>query len=1086
MKLKNLYIENIRSYKKLDFTFEDGVTVISGVNGSGKSSLLEACFMGLFGSKTLSKDFVLADMIFKGAESAKINLGFEHLGGEYLLEQAFRYSPKSENASSSKCVLYADGESIVDQATRTYEEVCALLNMDEEAYRNCAYIRQGEIDVLINAKPRDRQRMIDDLLQLGKLEEYRERAGYAKTAVRRLERDSKNNISSVKAEIDGIESADPVTSLNRIRQKVKETDAALKDLNDRKDYVTARKGELDLKITDHKERLQEIEALKQTICNIQENKTSCFREKETFSGEVQGHRRALLELREENAVLREECGFGNLEIETLLSLQEKEESSAREKVNAASKEIALILKEKENSVQTLRELEGERAEIECTLVECRTSIKAANKEIEKYREDIRKFEEENKGLREKACFKTGFKSGSTESSGESCEVAGEIALVIKELEEKESILRDRKNEASAKLGLAFKEKETCDSNLTELEKELQNCGNSVRKGGMEVEKLEKELRDNSRAVLDIQEQKSEVFAGLKGLGFTGDQLENLEDFSELLLENKNRLHGKEKEIEATLREIENSLRKNRELLAEGKCPTCGQGLKESGLACTTEECEEKKEKLASELADIKLQRAELEKKLTRLRDAKKLEKQISDYDLEIEKLIEKEKASGKLLETYRVRIEEDSLKLESLDKRKQELETAGIRLLSEIKALQDLEDEAQKSHIESEGALREAKAFERKLAENASEIESLNGKIRTSLALIENYGQRLEDLREKLKVFEEKDILSKEKLAALELGIEAVRKKENEAKRAHAESEKLLGQAKKLQANLLRMENLRHKISELETAVRNMAEKIGFFDRDILERSDRIKQIEKKLEGDGLAELQKKRAQFEQAQVIFVENIREASAEKDLLLQELGMIENSLKRLRELREELKVLENKQLYLEAVHNNAEALENTYMRVRADMRARNIGALSILLNEMFGFMYTNNAYSHIELDPEYNLTVYRKDGTPLEPKLLSGGERAIFNLVLRCAIYRLLALGFGGDKPDGLPPMILDEPTVFLDRGHVRQLLKLIDMMRSIGVGQIIVVSHDESLIDSADHVFQVEKDPLTNMSSIVRL
>nr|WP_269849823.1 AAA family ATPase [Methanosarcina horonobensis] len=166
------------------------MTVISGVNGSGKSSLLEACFMGLFGSKILSKDFVLADMIFKGAENAKINSVLSTLG-EYLLEQVFRYSSKSENALSSRCVLFADGENIVDQATRTYEEICALLNMDEEAYRNCAYIRQGEIDVLINAKPKDRQRMIDDLLQLGKLEEYRERAGYAKTAVRRLERDAK-------------------------------------------------------------------------------------------------------------------------------------------------------------------------------------------------------------------------------------------------------------------------------------------------------------------------------------------------------------------------------------------------------------------------------------------------------------------------------------------------------------------------------------------------------------------------------------------------------------------------------------------------------------------------------------------------------------------------------------------------------------------------------------------------------------------------------------------------------------------------------------------------------------------------------
>ena len=49
---------------------------------------------------------------------------------------------------------------------------------------------------------------------------------------------------------------------------------------------------------------------------------------------------------------------------------------------------------------------------------------------------------------------------------------------IKELEEKESLLRDRKSETSAKLVLAFKEKETGDINLIALEKELaklQNC-----------------------------------------------------------------------------------------------------------------------------------------------------------------------------------------------------------------------------------------------------------------------------------------------------------------------------------------------------------------------------------------------------------------------------------------------------------------------------------------------------------------------------------------------------------------------------------------------------------------------------------
>ncbi len=1074
MKLKNLYIENIRSYKKLDFTFEDGVTVISGVNGSGKSSLLEACFMGLFGSKILSKDFVLADVIFKGAENAKISLGFEHLGQDYLIEQAFRYSPKSENASNSKCVLYANGESIVDQATRTYEEICFLLNMDEEAYRNCAYIRQGEIDVLINAKPKDRQRMIDGLLQLGKLEEYRERAGSAKTAVRRLQRDTSNNLSGIKTKIEEIENTEPHAVLNGLRQKIKESDTVLKKLNENKEAATAQKEKLDLMIKEHRERLQEIQTLKQALVKSQENKAGCIREKEAFAGEAHEQRQSLLSLGEENNIIREKCGFGDLDIETLSLQQEKEEFLAREKVNTISKELALLLREEEVHTQALYDLENEKSETEHILTQCRVDIGVTNGEIEENRKNILRIEDENKKLKEAAKETIGFTD------------TYEIPLFIKELEEKESLLRERKNEVSTKLALAFKEKETGDINLLTLDKELQNYKVAVRKGKTEIEILEEELRENEKASLGVQEQKSEASAGLKGLGFTGEQLEDLEYLSELLLENKNRLHGREKELETTLRELEKVLSKNRQLLAEGKCPTCGQELKGSEIACTTGESEQKKEKLAAELLDIKVQQAEIEKKLNRLKDAKKLEKRISDYDLETEKLRNKARDLQEKIGIHRTRIEEDSLKLEGLNKQKEELEAKMGKLLPDIKALQGWEEAAQKAHSESEKALREAKAFENKIAENASEIESLNGKIRTSLALIENYGQRLGELNEKIKGLAEREILEKEKLKALGVELEALRKKEDLAKKNHEESEKRLLQTKKLGANLIRMDNVKYKISELEASIRNLAEKVGFFDREILERKERVKQLEEKLQGSRLEDLQLKRTQLEEYQANLNERIRQITAAKDALLKEVGMVENSLKRRNELRDELKALENRQQYLEAIYSNAEELESMYMRVRADMRARNIGSLSTLLNEMFSLMYTNNAYSHIELDPEYNLTVYRKDGTPLEPKLLSGGERAIFNLVLRCAIYRLLAMGFGGDRADGLPPMILDEPTVFLDRGHINQLLKLIDMMRGIGVGQIIVVSHDESLIDSADHVFQVEKDPITNMSSIVKL
>jgi len=158
-----------------------------------------------------------------------------------------------------------------------------------------------------------------------------------------------------------------------------------------------------------------------------------------------------------------------------------------------------------------------------------------------------------------------------------------------------------------------------------------------------------------------------------------------------------------------------------------------------------------KRKTCSRTPRYKAPAGEVEKKLNRLKDAKKLEKRILDYDLETERLKNKAKDLQERIEIHKTRTEEDSLKLEGLNKQKEELEAKMGKLLPDIKALQGWEAAAQKAHGESERVLREAKAFEKKLAENASEIESLNGKIRTSLALIENYGQRLGELNEKIK-----------------------------------------------------------------------------------------------------------------------------------------------------------------------------------------------------------------------------------------------------------------------------------------------------------------------------------------------
>jgi exonuclease SbcC len=68
---------------------------------------------------------------------------------------------------------------------------------------------------------------------------------------------------------------------------------------------------------------------------------------------------------------------------------------------------------------------------------------------------------------------------------------------------------------------------------------------------------------------------------------------------------------------------------------------------------------------------------------------------------------------------------------------------------------------------------------------------------------------------------------------------------------------------------------------------------------------------------------------------------------------------------------------------------------------------------------------------------------------------------------------------------MPPHTPDEPTVFLDSGHVSQLVELVESMQDLGVEQIVGVSHDEELVGAADELLTVQKDATSNRSTVER-
>ncbi|WP_094227892.1 AAA family ATPase [Methanolobus psychrotolerans] len=882
--LKRLKVENIRSYKGLDLSFRNGVMVVSGVNGSGKSSLLEACFTGLFGSKTLDKEFVLSDIITKGASKASILLEFEQNGHNYSVEQSFRNDPEKGRASNTKSVFRKDGEIIFDQATRAYEAVTSLLNMDEEAYRNCVYIRQGEIDILINSKPRDRQKMIDGLLQLGKLEEYRERASSARVGVGRHQKDNERRIKEVAVEIRLIEDSNPGGRLAALRTRSVEIDTETSSLNEKRDRTRSLIEEITKKISELNELHGMKESVQQQIKELTDRKSKSYVSIDSMSKKIRSHKEILEAKQSRLSEIESQLNTDPKDVDSLILKVDKDERSLRD---------------------SLSDLKSKKAVYEKDLLNIGQSVNDTDKQVK---------------------------------SGEG----------------------------------------------------------SVKDTGSRLQVFRSEIETHKGRIAELEDLRKGVISKIVSLGFTLEKLVNIDEVLDLVNDQQKRFHGREAELTVKISELKSRLEKSKQLLAAGKCPTCGQDLKGSCMEESSVSDNETVNKLVKELSELKVKQAETELRAEKVRSARSCRAEMDIVVRDMDSAKEAIKRDEKMIEEYSLRIKEDELRIKEL--------LAGKEALGK--------------------SLDETKA---KVLQMRQEEESV--------------------LKEHSKVLER------------------------------------LGLAREMQKTVAEFEKINSEIRQMDDKIKSIQEMVSLFDGQIGEKKESLKDIEDKIGKFDKKELESLSKKYGIAFIAINSEIDRLKLEKDEVMKKAGMAESDRVRLSDLKMNIEVLKNRADYLNTVYSDAENLESMYMRIRAQLRLSNIQTLNMLINEIFSFMYSNNAYSHVMLDADYNLTVFEKDGTALEPKLLSGGERALFNLVLRCAIYRLLSLGTSSHDGAGLPPLIMDEPTVFLDRGHVHQLIKLIDMMRDIGVAQILIVSHDESLIDSADYVFAVEKDPVTNNSSI---
>ena len=1151
MKFKHLHIENIRSYEKLDLDFSDGVTVISGVNGSGKSSILEACFMGIFGADVLrGTTLKIADMMRKDSSKALIALDFEHAGEDYQIEQQFRAT--KTGANTYKSILRKNGEIIAEQANGTYDSIQKLLNMDEKNFQNCAYIRQGEVDALINARPEERQKMIDDLLRLGKLEEYRERAQTSKTAVNRVLRFENEKKEEVYKNITRLREKNLYDELNRRKEVMNRIDETISAKRQEKDKISNDLTLLDSKLKEIEESKDEIEKLKKEAETLLQKYNAEISKKDEVLQEILNMEKktgdlsaALKNGRKKVNESLDSC-FKSSADSSLSSLKLDENGGLEFVLNRIREEENKIIQEKQQISNQIAVNSINKKTIENEILKKENELKELQKSNDEIKNQIQQqlqnMNEANAviadGISKASASKDSFLSVLNDllpDSDSANIISSELPLplpsddaswkiLVSDIEQLGESVRSKTKEGDAKIteeekknALIKGELDEREKNAADIEKELLRIDDEIKEIQSELKNEKAESEKKKKLVSDhvaiLEMNVADRNGKIKNLPILKETVpasryqlndisaKDIEEAYNLLAKKKETLIFEEAELKSADSEILKSASKKEELLKAGKCPTCGQSVQAETLHAHGAEDESKtRAGIEVRLREISALKSATEFQLSELKEISEIDNKMIEIRAEMNTLsaVEKgkaeitEKLAKDLAEAEQQKTNWNARKVEHTvfcGARKQDLENIEKRL-AEFKEQQSLKQEKMRCLFESEKEFSEnagaillnyklLKAEEKMNAESQKRMAENENKDSDIVSSLKELQIKLEEeTKTEIRFKENESAVLKyfENVSGIRIQIENLAELENEKENVRISWE---GRRKLMEQQNKMVEDLKTQSSGTEIKIKTSLEKI----KTELENLN----LENGNAAEDIGVLAEKRRQSLQTNIQSVsEIITELEDNRSQILLQTGTLQSELSLLRQYETDFEALRNKISFLAYVSEDVSTLEEMYRRIRAEMRSKNIEALDQLLNEMFDFIYSNNAYSHLELDSDYNLKVHEKDGSILEPKQLSGGERAIFNLALRCAIYRLLSLGFGENASGktSLPPLIFDEPTVFLDSGHVRQLIKLIEHMREDGVGQIIVVSHDDSLIDSADVNFKIEKDPATNASGIV--
>lgn len=687
----SLEVNNFLGIENCKVQFKEGVFLILGQNGAGKSSLLEAIVFALYGTGVRYGKKSPQDYIRSMSSTCQIKFSFLRNGKKYEVLRRIR-------SSGTEALLSENDTIIATQRTNVDRELQRILDTTYESFISTFFLPQGRATYLLTAKRSEINDIVFDVLFPKKiLKSVQEKVSEIVKELQMEHEKVQARLSDLRIRFEQISSAATSEKIESCNRKLKELQEQLelmgeklksieqqrvwwqqvKELEKNVEYLKNEKNKLIIKAEEERKinLAKSIGKDYQIFLTIKEKVESLIKEQKKIQEQIKGYEDSIAKTKKELASFEKNQD----EVEQCIT-QLNFERERLQKIDLQSEPLLSEL----NQLKTLKSyLDKEKINLQSNLSKIERRISEKYNTIVEIKVTLQQLENEYNQVKQQTLLWMSQEISQNLQDGDICPVCGNIfrkTAIIQERadlqkyqELKKSIekYQGQNEQLSLEIRSLTEEKENTNEHLSQIDRDLLGCAQKMSRIENDLEKIgydtfvKQKIRELSKKIEDLFRKKVQIQSNVSKLNEAKQQLSkrieelkvDLQDISSQLekhqidlVENENRFLKKLDEIGLTVKEFENYLSK--ELPKQSSLETLQKidlqieksyeeldRLKKS-ISLEYEICENEYERLNGELEIVKKQRDEYVKQKAviehMMQELKNIEQQKKDLQKQFE------------------------------------------------------------------------------------------------------------------------------------------------------------------------------------------------------------------------------------------------------------------------------------------------------------------------------------------------------------------------------------------------------------------------------------------------------------------